>query len=180
MTTLAKVKAYLGITATTHDAVISELVVNVTAWIETYLNRSISATEDFEELFDGGDDLLMLSKYPLIEAPEIAYNAGTQASPIWTPIDPEMYEYNAKTGIIRLFAKSPNGLDRVRVTYTGGYEEIPSDIELIAKQLVARMFSQRKAQGKTHEGLGSASIDWTTQITQEQLEVLNKYKNVTV
>lgn len=183
MTTLAKVKSYLGITSSTHDTVLGELIVNVTKWLENYLQRTLLKKADgqyFEEYFDGYEKCLLLNEYPIISVTSVEYNSGTQASPIWNTVDASNYVYYAGEGYIELLAGLPHGHQNIRVRYNGGYATYPDEVELVAKQLVARMFEQRKAQGKSQEGLGGASISWNTEITKEQEAVLTKYKTITV
>lgn len=183
MTTVAKVKSYLGITSATHDTILTELVANVTAWMTTYLDRTLLKKADgqyFEEIFDGYDKCLLLKEYPIVSVTSIEYNSGTQAVPVWNTVDASNYVYDAQNGYIELLAGLPNGRQNVRVRYNGGYASYPDDVELVAKQLVARMFEQRKAQGKTSEQLGTATISWNTTITDEQKLVLGKYKTITV
>ena len=52
LTTLANVKGWLGVTATTDDALLSRLISAASDYVQTWLNRTI-ATQTYSETRDG-------------------------------------------------------------------------------------------------------------------------------
>lgn len=178
MTTKDKVKEYLQITVTTHDTVLDSIVASVNAFVETYLNRALEEDERVE-YFDGYEKSLILTTYPVSTA-KVEVNRGTNSSENWQEVSADDYSLDKEVGAIMLSYSQGAGSRKIRVTYTGGYTEVPFDLELVATQLSARAFDQRKGQGRTKETFSSSSIDWSNTITEEQKGVLNKYKNITL
>lgn len=180
LTTTAKVKSYLQISSTNYDSLIETIVKGISSSIETYLNREVGEQER-TEYFDGSEKALILSSYPLQgEGLVVQVNRGTNLSPSWENVSGNDYDVEVEVGVIALKYAVSSGIRRVRVTYTGGYAEVPFDLELVATQLSAKSFDQRKAQGKSKETYSTTSIDWINTLTDEQKAVLNKYRNVTV
>jgi len=176
LTTSAKVKSYLGITSATYDTLIGELIANISDFITGYTGNEIEKAS-FTEYFDGGRELLV-KNFPIVSVTSIKYNGGTQSVPNWITIDPVNYiVYKLEGKIVGSF---PSYYQNVEVIYEGGYTDVPADIELIAKQLVAKEFEQRRAQGKAKESLSGTSIDWVTGLTESQKMVLDGYSNITI
>lgn len=73
LTTLDKVKDYLGITVTTFDEILNRLINDATASIETYCNRQFAARAYTMERYDGsGVKILQIRNYPIISVERIA------------------------------------------------------------------------------------------------------------
>ena len=178
MTTLSKVKDYLGITSSTYDTVLNSLIDNLSQFIKTILERTFSS-EERTEYFDGGGKEIFLKEYPIYEATlSVYYNNGDQSNPNWVEIDARNYIIYYNEGIIKHLGLFPGGERNIKVIYTGGYATIPDDLELLTKELVAKEFEQRKAQGKVTESLGGATVDWKNQLTEMQKMILDKYKRI--
>lgn len=180
LTTTEKVKSYLQIGSSNYDIVIEDIVKGVSSAIETYLNREI-VKQERTEYFSGSEKTLILSSYPVdSEGLLVEVNRGTNASPSWETVSDNDYDLENEVGVVSLGYSVGTGVRRLRVTYTGGYLETPFDIELVAIQLSAKSFDQRKAQGKSKETYSSTSIDWVNALTDEQKAILSKYRNVIV
>ena len=179
MTTLDKVKSYLGITSTDYDTILNELIDNYDKFIKHLIERSFNSTE-YTEYYDGGKKELYIKEYPIDSSATLTvyYNSHTQADPSWNEIDSSNYVVYYDEGIIRHYGTFPVGKRNIKIIYTGGYSIVPDDLELLAKQLVAKAFEQRKAQGKTRESLGGAMIDWKAMFSPEQKIIIDKYKRV--
>ena len=73
LTTLDKVKDYLGITATTSDDVIARIISSTTRAIETYCARKFKARAYTLEQYTGdGTSILLVDNYPIISIERIA------------------------------------------------------------------------------------------------------------
>ena len=180
--TTANVKSYIGVSVSTHDTLIGLLIDSVSSFIETYTGRTYAAAE-FTEYFDGNACEFILKNRPVDDspAPVVSYNNGTQATPNWQVVSAEDYVINREAGIIvSTYGKLPTGSQNIKIVYTAGYATIPADLELLAKQLTAKAFEQRKAQGIGRESLGGASIDWKSELTPEQTHILSAYSNIVI
>jgi len=192
LTEKSKVKSYLGIEGDSYDDLLDGLCAWVSQFIVTYCDRDIltipSPTEPdseqryYEEYFDSDDDQeLMLRNYPVRTLLKVEYNSSSQDDPLWIELESSRYVVYRDSGIIHLYGKFPVGLrQNIKVTYNGGYDEAPADVELVAKELVAKVFDKRKAQGKSAENLGGAGIDWTNELTKEQKIILDNYSHFAI
>lgn len=177
MTTIEKVKSYLEITSSNYDTVISQLISNVDSFLKKTLGREFTK-EERTEYFDGGVKHIVLKEYPIDSSQPLAvyYNSHNQSNPSWNEIDSSNYVVYDSEGILEHYGKFPSGKRNIKVVYTGGYSEIPDDLELLAKQLVAKIFERRKASGKSSESLNGARIDWEKELTPEQKMIIDSYK----
>ena len=132
-TTIARVKALLEITSTTHDAVLSALIATVSQRIESFIDRPIEAAARTEEYdIKPRQRVLFLRAYPLtaqtdIASIKIATNWDFAAATAVTSTD---YHVDFDTGAVHFnfypltqymgnnVATAPNA---VQVLYTGGF-----------------------------------------------------------
>lgn len=194
LTTLQKTKDYLGITGTdaTRDAVIEGLINSVTDWIESQIGRRLKETTHTNELYDGGGNRLFLKNYPASSVSSVQYKQGSLSNPTWQDFSADDWQLLSKRGEIYFPAGMPEGVENIRVSYTAGYKidfanetntalhTLPFDIELLAKQLVAKAYNQRKADGKSNESVEGSSIGWDRQISEEQKQTILKYRNLAI
>ncbi len=186
ITTIAKVKDYLGIGGTTYDTFFTELIAEVQADIESKTGRHFPIVE-LTEYYDGdGTRELFLNYRPitsvtnLYDDTERAYGAGTEIASTGFVI------YSNK-GIIRLvndlcFNRSDQN---IKIVYKTGWSTIPEDIEKVAIEMVARIFRASNKGNKDlgvesrKEGEGTVGL-----ITENYLpgheEVIEKYRDIRV
>ena len=140
LTTLAAVKAALGITTSADDAIITALIPQVTALIEGECDRifsSASPTAEFPRAYDS--DRVKLARYPITAVTNVwvstdvprVYDASTVL--VATDVLPDDNGY-----LIRIDGGYfPAGANVVKVSYTGGFATIPGDIERAAQEVIA-------------------------------------------
>ena len=145
LTTVAKVKEYLGVTATSEDALISRLVDWATDLIHSYCGRIFSEAA-YDEYYDGdGTEGLLVNQYPISAVSSVEVNGTSR--------DASSYALYGQLGLLRLkSAAFPRGKKNVRVQYTAGYATIPNDLEQAAIELVALKCYDR---GRNRLGLAS-------------------------
>ena len=175
LTDKTKVKSYLGITDTSSDSLFDSLCAGISKFITDYVDRNIERGTT-TEYFDGRDTVV-LKNYPILSVTSIKHNVGTQAEPQWYTIDPINYVVYKSEGKIAIGGGVVRGYQNLEVVYEAGYSTVPEDVEMVATQLVAKMFETRKAQGKLKEALGGAQIDWKNELTFEQKEILTNYSS---
>lgn len=180
MAKLSEIKEYLGLAGVTeHDDLLEALSLSVSAWIERYTGRKFEQATA-TEYFDGGTKELFLGSFPIISVTSVKQNVGTQNTPVWQTISAEEYVKYFPTGVILHTSVFPSGDQNIEVVYVAGYAVLPEDIKHLAKELIGRRFNQRKAQGIKAESIGSARIDWNTELTEEQKMILENYRKVRV
>lgn len=163
--TLAEVKTHFGITSTTTDTVLSSLIVDVTAAIEGYTNRTLSE-QAFTEVRDGrGTQRLKLANYPLVSFSSLTVDdvvvplaTDTKAPGYRTPASA------AKRDVVLQGGYSfTEGLGNVVLSYTAGYGGSvpwPADMKLAALEGIGAVFKARNRQGTGSKTLGTENITY--------------------
>lgn len=177
LTTKEKVKALLGISGSSEDAVLDSLIGSFTAFFETQTSRKIEQIT-VTDYFNGGEQDLFLSNLPVLSVTSVKQNAGTQAVPDWQTVAAGDYTTYFDIGMIRHASAFPSGSRNIEVVYSSGYAAVPADIDLIAQMLVARVYEQRRAQGKSSESIGDANVSWKTDLTDEQKATIASYRKI--
>jgi len=144
LTTVANVKSWPGITATTDDALLARLVTAVSAFFASYCGR-IFMSASYSEVRDGtGSAKLILRQYPVTAVASLAVNG----SPI--PARPKVGQPGYIISPPRTLALSgytfPNGdVQNVEVSYTAGFATTPADLEQACIECCASWY-RRKAR----------------------------------
>lgn len=164
LTTLARVKAELGITGGGDDAYLETLIDEVSAAIASWCRRTF-ARETVRQVFhvEGRAECLALARWPRIEI--YAISIGDTS---YTPAEFEADE----AGLLYRLDASGNHRDwsrgRVTIEYSGGYvlpgdedRDLPEDIERAALMLVRSDWFARERdpslRSEAVEGLGGAT-----------------------
>lgn len=148
LTNLARVKQYLGISASTYDDLLNTLIAAVSDEIQSWLRRRIlQATVSAERHDTNGSDSVYADHFPIITLSAVTED-GTAL------VDGTDFEASAgdkEVGrVVRLSGGDPcawaKGYRNVRLTYDHGYATVPEAIAHAATELVAWDFKQ------THPG----------------------------
>ena len=143
LTTLAAVKSYLKITSDTDNSLLEDLINASSNAIERYCERTFKEQLFTDEEYDGnGLNGLYLRQYPVKSITSVTVE-GTSLN----IIDYKCKKNNGK--LIRNNGIWPTGEINILVTYTAGYTEIPSDLELACKHLVMSYFKSDIASFST-------------------------------
>ena len=128
LTTKARVKDRLKVTATTFDDFLDNLIIAVTARMETMCGRSFTLATYTNEVHDGSDlygssrSILIPKNAPISSIASIQYKAGTNTTPNWTGFDTDTYDVDEAAGIIYFDSPLPRGKRNIRITYTAGWD----------------------------------------------------------
>ena len=180
LTTLAKVKTFLGIDNTGSDAVLNQILLQTEALALKYIGTNIE-TDAHTEYFSPalGQSSLVLNSMPVAES----------SVSVWQDSDRDFetedllvldddYIVNEKSGIIQTINVSfREGIKTVKVTYSSGYATVPSDIEFAIIMQVAFFFQRKDQIGIGSESTdGSLSINKSFGLLPEVKRMLEKYK----
>lgn len=176
LTTLAAVKAYLGITAATQDALLAALIDRGSAFAESYCGRTIASTVYSNEAYDykrdgNGRDMIFLRQVPVITFSSLSDKG--------TVIDPTNYVIDTRVGIVRLvngltFSQNPQA---VLATYTAGFASTPVDLEGAVIELVASKFKLKDRIGLAGQTIAGESISYSIKDIPDGVKaVLDIYK----
>lgn len=140
LTTLAKVKAELQ-SPDADDALLTTLIEQASATIETFCGRSFAAAAGTETIrLDRWRERLILDRTPVVSVASVVLSGQA--------LDPASYEVESSGSgfLLRLDASSCSigwPVGRVVVTYTAGYSATPPDVERCCIDLVSRAYFAR-------------------------------------
>ena len=127
LTTKARVKDRLQITAETFDDLFDRLIIATTARMARMCNRRFLQATYTNQLYDGCDvygtrlRTLILQNAPVHAIPSFQYKGGTNANPTWHDIDESSYDVDMALGVIHMRGVLPAGRQNIRVTYSAGW-----------------------------------------------------------
>jgi uncharacterized phiE125 gp8 family phage protein len=143
LTTLADAKAYLKAQGDIDNTTIEELINASSSAIENYCKRKFKEQAYLEEEYDGtGKNHILLDQYPVKSIESVSIDG--------TPLSPGQYKVKKRNGVLLNNGGIwPRGEINISVSYTAGYAEIPSDLELACKHLVMSYFKSDVANFST-------------------------------
>lgn len=193
LTTKEKVKTQLGISGTTHDTLLDELIKNATASIERYCKRNFTRGT-YTEYFDTEkfENKLFVRNFPVISLTSVKYRGGTWASISWL-------DFNANDYLLGDYGKVsfafflPEAEKYVQIIYVGGYlidfsnelnatlHTLPADLTQITTDIVALQFNQRTSAGISNESTEGQSITYKdSDLTTVFASKLSPYRSIII
>jgi len=185
LTTLAKVKLYAGITGSDQDALITQLIDEVSVYIEGQLgDRAIEEDTYTEEIYDINPKQIefLLRNYPITDTePFVAeYRTGSLSAPVWTAYTADDFVIRKGAGFVEFITRfSAYIVDGIRFTYSAGYATVPADLELIANKIIVDELNSGSSSGIKSESLEGHSrtyADLESAKSSEVIAVINKYQ----
>lgn len=178
--TLDEYKLFEGVNSTQYDEKFESLITSVSQLVRTYCSNGFdtySASPGYTELFNIQWDtyVVQLKESPVINVLNV-YERATQSADYkelfsdgnGSPADYSWYLDNVSDSIFRTYESGqyrnwPKGVGAVKVVYTAGYLETPSDLKLAISDLVTYYhkdeWKERQTIGSaTREGAGSSAI----------------------
>jgi uncharacterized phiE125 gp8 family phage protein len=192
ITTKEKVKTFLGISGTTHDNLIDELIKNATASIERFCNRSFTEAT-FTEYFDTDKVFkLFLRNFPVSSLTSVQYRGGTWGAITWLDLNVNDYLLN-DNGKVTFAFLLPEAEKYIKIVYVGGYKidftdetnplqhTLPANLTQIATEIVAQTFNQRASAGILTESTEGQSITYKdSDITKQYSSRLASFRNINI
>ncbi len=139
LTTVPACKAFRGIDSdvTEHDDELARLIPAVQAWLEQECERRFDQ-DTVTEYFDGAAwrDRILVARPPVVSITNLW---DDPARVYTTPLAVSLYDIaDAEDGLIRLFDGRSfcSGQKNIKITYVGGYQVIPADLEQAAIEMV--------------------------------------------
>lgn len=195
-----ELKTHLGLSGTSHDAFIDQLVTQVSLLVPSWCNRiapdGSSAIEDSvtdaTEFYDGtGAQELRLKRYPVTSVTTVHVDSDrTFGAESLVPAT--SYTIDKPQGVLRFLPHGesginaisywPSGTRNVQVVYRGGYSTLPADLKLGAMLWAGSMFAKRAAVGIVSESIGGYSVTYQggvagSGIPTEAKEILHRYRD---
>lgn len=176
LTTLANVKAWMGITGNQDDTLLSRLIAAASAYIETFTNRTFESKQ-YVEVRDGtGKQRMAFAEYPVTAVASVVVNGN----PI--PAAPTMRDSGYRFDSIRLLLAGyefSRGVGNVELIYTAGYSTTPPEIEQACIELVSLRYKERDRIGHQSKSLAGETVTFMIRDFPDSVRtILNNYKKV--
>jgi hypothetical protein len=115
---LSRLKARLGITDLTDDALLTDLIVACSATFDRYCNRMFERLEGATEEFRGDETEIAVARYPIEMV--VGFDLKSDETRSWKP--QSGYDFVIRNNcVISLAAALGCSHDQARVIYSGGY-----------------------------------------------------------
>lgn len=173
LTTRTKVKSYMGITDTSSDTIIDELITYVSAFIGSYCGGRNFLSSSYVEIYDTyrGRHKIFLKQIPVTAISAVEYRSGTPSAPVWVTYGVDGYLSYLSAGYIRFYGALPEIAQGMRISYTAGYlidwanentstHTLPEDLTMAANEMIATVLNTRKSGGITNETTEGQSITY--------------------
>lgn len=155
LTTLANVKAWLGLSQPADDAIVARLITAESANVQSWLNRTI-AIAPYTETRDGtGNAVILLRHPPVISITSLAVDG--LAVPAATGLTDTGYRLAGRKLLLNT-AIFTRGLGNVTVTYQAGYATPPPDLEQAVIELIALRYKERDRIGHSSKSLAGETV----------------------
>lgn len=184
LTTLDSVKAWIPITSTDADDLLTALISRVSTFIQSWLNRTLAA-QTYTEVRNGqAMHFMLLNNYPIISVASLSVD-GIAIPPRGalgpgTYSNPGGYVFDAGTLYLSGYSFC-RGYQNVSVTYVAGFDTTPPDIEQATNMIVADWYkNQRGARlGIAAEAIEGQSISYVQRpMPTAAQSILQQYKKV--
>lgn len=180
LTTLTKVKAYLGISNTDDDTLLEALIDSVSEAVEHYCGRQFAQAER-TEYHDGlGASSLVLRCRPISAITQI-YDDPSQMFSESSGVDASRYVFYPEEGIVELTGGSfADGRRNVKIIYTAGFATVPPAVEQAANILVGHFFNRghQGGDGVASESLGAYTVSYNEAEWPASAKGLLEYREV--
>lgn len=172
LSTLARVKLYLGIGSDKYDGLLTMLLNDATGFIERFCKRSFLSQTYTSEVYDGsGTDTIVLNQFPVTAVSAFQYRDYEDNTDQWSSFDSTDEFRWFEDGRIQLIAgKFSETPKKYRVTYVAGYKidfdnennpslhTLPFEIEAACLKIVGAVFNTRRLEGLESESIGDSSV----------------------
>jgi uncharacterized phiE125 gp8 family phage protein len=189
LTTLTKVKTYLGISGSTQDTLLSSLITAVSAGIESFCGREFGSATHTEYYDTDGETKIFLPNYPVSSLTSVKYQTGTWDNITWTTYPASGYLLTGDQGRLSFAGTLPKITKYLQIVYVGGYlidfdnegtatHTLPYDLTQIVNELIASTYNTRSSGGINTMSTEGQSITFSTQsITKDYQNRLARYIN---
>jgi uncharacterized phiE125 gp8 family phage protein len=176
LTSVASVKAQLGINGTADDALLAVLVTAYSAWVETYLGRKLLSTTHSITRSGRGQRQIQLPQWPVTAISSLMIDG--RAIPLQTSFGGYGYRFTDRAITLDVMLFSP-GIDNVTVNFTAGHLAVPPDIAQAVNELVALHYRRRDTIDLASKSLAGETIAFVTKAMPDAVrQVLNQYRAV--
>lgn len=171
LTTLASVKTWLGITATTDDVQLARMVTAASDYIKAWLSRDITSTIYTNEKYHGtGNGTLVVRQWPITAIASITVDGSL--------VDPSLYAFDGRFIYLNNGYAFNKGRANVVVTYTAGYTTTPPSLEQACIEFIGMKYRERERIGHSSKNIGGETVAFiVTDLHPNVKTILRQYSN---
>lgn len=175
ITSLDKVKLYLGISGTASDAILNDCVAAADAFVLSYIDADNVLETDYVERYNGtGSNMLTPDHSPIVAITSLKINGRT--IPASTPNNASGYFFDRDV-IVLSGDRFDRGQRNVELSYRAGLAAIPVDMAQAATYIASQMYNRRSRVGVSSKTIGQESITYSpNDMDASSKTVLNHYK----
>ena len=173
---LADVKAWLKIDYPDDDLLLQRLIGAAGGFLESWLNRTIAATDYVESYSGNGKPFLILRNIPVLSVGAVTVDGLV----IPQKTDRSVTGWiSSPTSVSLVGYTFHRGLLNVGVSYRAGYETIPPEIAQACIELAALRYSERDRIGEQTKLVGGESVTYSLRDMPASVQtLLGTYKRV--
>lgn len=177
LTTVGRLKEYLGIASSTDDVLLARLVNAASDWFQTQVGRSILRNVYVESHDGDGGRRLQLLRGPLVEVSSVSVNdVAIPARPSTTGAG---YTVRGQSVFLTNDYTFTSGLMNVVVTYEAGFLTVPADVEQAVLEMAAMRYRERTRIGVMSNSVGGESVSYQTVTVPVSVQsVVDSYKRM--
>lgn len=177
LVTLEYVKTYLGITGTTTDNILSQLITAASRFAMNYCSR-VFLTANYNKTFNGtGGQWMILGQEPVTAVTSVVIDGVTM--PPNVPPAQTGWVFDSYAVYFKGGSCFQRGVQNVTIAFVAGYADIasvPQDLQQAIAELVALKFKRRDNLDVASRGLAGETISYiTADMNRYTKSVLNLY-----
>lgn len=176
ITTLASVKTYLNITASTSDALLTSLIASVQKAVENFIGYALDPASYVAEYDGNGGDLMFVNNLPITAVTSLIIAGLT--IPASTGYTVNGYAFDYEKIWLRGYLYTL-GRKTVKVSYSAGYSVMPADLIQVANEMIALQYRERDWKGYKSKSLAGESITFENVIFSDEVKsIMTSYMRV--
>lgn len=175
LTTIAALKLWLGISASTDDVALGALITAASGDFLQRCNRASLVTNSYAERYDGqGSCRLLLRNYPVTAVSSVQIGAVTVPQSTDYQMDGWVFD-RFGISLIGAYWFWP-GVQNVAVTYTAGYASVPPEVSQAVNSMCASWWRRRQWTDQTSKNLAGEVVAFRKEdISPEAQRVVDQY-----
>lgn len=176
LTNIETVKAWLAVTGTKDDVVLTRLVTQVSEAVEQYVSRTLKSAS-YTETRDGpGGARLSMPNHPITAVASLSIDGV--AIPAASNATANGYVFSPTLIALRGYVFT-QGVMNVTVQYTGGYATIPGDIEQACIDWIGHIYRSRDRIGHNSKSINGETVSFFVGPIPKAVEqMLKPYRRV--
>lgn len=152
LTTLLKVKDWLGLKGAEHDDILRRMITAISTAAEVYCCRKLKSGSQVEVRNGHGGVKIMLENFPVTAVSSVVVDGVT--------IPSSSYTFTA-TSIILTSGSFTRGNGNITISYTGGYVDVPYDLEQAIIEWIELRFKRMRSVDMVSKGLAGETTTYS-------------------